>query len=436
MSLKFSLTRTHVSPIFFGWWTVLVTGIVSGLGHGFYMYGLSVFFKDIAAELGLSRALTSLATGLGRLEGGLVSPLAGWLCDRFGPKWVSISGLCIAVCGFSLMYFIRSEWMYFIAWGILAGFGINLGLTVTIDKTLTNWFVRKRGLALGLKFTFIGLGGVILLPIVGQLFSAYGWRITCLIWSAVMLSCIPFIALFVKQKRPEHYGLLPDGARMEEGLHSLNRSMFEKGRAYASGFAETEFTFRQALATSSFWMVALSYSLATVVFSGFTIHIVPFLTDFGICASAAGGMMSLMVFFTMPARFFGGIMADRTRKEHLKFILAGSFALLVSGILSFLFFQSLGSIYFLLICHGFTTGIMTPVIIIILGRFFGRQAFGTIFGTCMLFNAPVGLLAPVFTGWIFDRTGSYTAALYLFAFMAATSATVISLVRTPEMRQQ
>jgi hypothetical protein len=65
-----------------------MTGIASGLGHGFYMYGLSVFFKDIASELGLSRALTSLASGLGRLEDGLVSSLIGWLCDRFAPNLI------------------------------------------------------------------------------------------------------------------------------------------------------------------------------------------------------------------------------------------------------------------------------------------------------------------------------------------------------------
>lgn len=70
-------TRQNIpprTPIYFGWWTVIVTGLVSGIGHGFYMYGLSIFFKDIAAELSLSRALTSLASGLGKLEGGLVSP--------------------------------------------------------------------------------------------------------------------------------------------------------------------------------------------------------------------------------------------------------------------------------------------------------------------------------------------------------------------------
>lgn len=419
--------------MFFGWWTVLVTGIVSGLGHGFYMYGLSVFFKDIAAELSLSRALTALATGLGRLEGGLIAPLTGGLCDRVGPKWVSVTGLGIAVSGFALMYFIRSEWLYFLAWGILAGFGINLGLTVTVDKTLTNWFVRKRGLALGVKFTLIGLGGVVLLPIVDRMAAAFGWRQTCLIWSAVMLSCIPLIILFMRQKRPEYYGLLPDGAAVDPASGSDHSNMLDVGVEYAASFEEDEFSFRQARSTSSYWLVALSYAIATVVFGGFTIHIIPFLTDAGIGRTAAGGMMSLMVFFTMPSRFFGGILADRTGKDYLKFVLAGCFALQALGMGSFLVFRSLPSIYILLVIHGITSGMMTPVVIIILGRYFGRKAFGTIFGTCMFFNAPIGLAAPVYTGWIYDTTGGYTAAIMLFAALAAASSTVMCFVRAPRL---
>ena len=67
--------------IFFGGWTVFFTGILSCLEHGFRGSGISVFFKDIGAELGISRAITSLAAGIGRLEGGVTSPLTGWLCN-------------------------------------------------------------------------------------------------------------------------------------------------------------------------------------------------------------------------------------------------------------------------------------------------------------------------------------------------------------------
>lgn len=418
--------------IYFGWWTVLVTGIVSGLGHGFYQYGISVFFKDIATELGLSRATTSLATGIGRLEGGILSPVAGWLSDRFGPKWVTFTGICTAVIGLALMNFVTSEWAYFVAWGVLTGFGLNLGLTVAIDKTLTNWFVRKRGLALGIKFALIGVGGVVVLPIVTWLAAIVGWRVTCLIWSAIMLACIPLMLIFMKQKRPEYYGLLPDGARAGIGAESDKDDIMDKGVAYASSFQETEFTFRQAIRTRAYWMIAIAYGIFTLVYGGFTIHIIPFLTDTGISATAASGMMGMMVFFTIPSRFLGGVIADHIRKGRLQFLLAGGFILQAIGIGTFLLSQNMASVYTLLILYGFSSGVVTPLVIIILGRYFGRKDFGSIFGTCMLLNAPLSLLAPVYAGWIYDTTGSYTTALTVFAVLAAVSALIVCLVSAPK----
>ena len=92
--------------IFFGWWSVLFIGIVSGLGHGYNTYGISVIFKPVAAELNLDRAATSWGPGIGRLEGGITSPLVGWLSDKFGPRGIIITGLFIAGAGLVLMNFI------------------------------------------------------------------------------------------------------------------------------------------------------------------------------------------------------------------------------------------------------------------------------------------------------------------------------------------
>jgi MFS family permease len=427
-----NLAVSQFRRIFFGWWTVLVTGIVSGLGLGFYQYGISVFFKDISSELGLSRAITSLAAGIGQLGGGILAPVSGWLCDRFGPKWVTFTGICIAVTGLVLMKFINSEWAYFVTWGVITGLGLSLGLTVAIDKTLTNWFVHQRGLALGIKFALIGVCGVVVLPIVTWLAAMVGWRVTCLIWSAIMLACIPLILIFMKQKRPEYYGLLPDGAKTRMEAASDKGDIMAEGVEYASSFQETEFTFRQAIRTRAYWMIAIAYSIFILVYGGFTIHIIPFLTDAGISATAASGMMGMMVFFTIPSRFLGGVVADRVEKGRLKFLLAGGGFLQAIGIGTFLLSQNTASVYVLLILYGFSSGVVTPLVIVILGRYFGRKDFGSIFGTCLLLTAPLSLLAPVYAGWIYDTTGSYTTALTVFAVLAAVAALIVSLVRAPK----
>jgi len=133
------IQRRRFSKVFFGWWTLLIASVWSGLGMGFRGYGISVFFKPLAADLGLNRAVTSITAGIGGLEGSLEAPLTGWLCDRFGPRWPIFIGTLIMAIALSLMNFINSRWSYIIVWGILVGFGSNLALTVAVEKVLSNW---------------------------------------------------------------------------------------------------------------------------------------------------------------------------------------------------------------------------------------------------------------------------------------------------------
>jgi cyanate permease len=418
--------------IFPGWWIVLVSGLFSGLESGFYYFGISVFFKDIAVELGLSRAVTSLAAGIGRLEGGITAPMTGWLADKFGPRWVVFIGVCLASIGLGLMYFITSAWQYFLVWGLLTGTGINLGFAVAIDKTITNWFVKKRGLALGVKFALIGAASVVVIPIITWLVTSTGWRITCVIWSLVMLVSAPIMYIFIKQRRPEYYGLLPDGAKSAEP-ESGSQDVMAEGLRYASEVHENEFALKQAIRTRTYWIMGISLGAFALVTGGINIHIIPFLTDRGISNVVASGMMSMMILFTIPSRFLGGVIADRVAKRYLQFLLAGVFGLMAVGLGIFLIQPSTLTVYVLLILYGLSSGAVTPLVILIIGRFFGRKAFGLIFGSCMIFQGPLSILAPVYAGWVYDTTGSYTMAFTLFAIIAMIAAVVISLAKPPEV---
>lgn len=410
----------------------LVTGIYSGLGHGFYGYGMSVLFKPIAADLGLSRAATSWATGIGRLQGGIEAPVTGWLSDKFGPKWVIVVGICIIVTGLVLMNFITSQWAYYLVWGVIVAIGNNLALTIAVDKALTNWFIRKRGLALGIRFVIIGICGVIVLPIITWLVTDQGWRITCLIWACVMFTGVPLLWYFVKQKRPEYYGLFPDGATVESTTAEDIDAMIGKGVEYAASFEENEFTLREAMRTPAFWLITTAWLCSMVVVGGFNIHIIPFLTDMEIDETVASGMMAMMVFFTVPARFVGGFLADRIRKDRLQFLVAGAFLLQTIGMTAYLLNRSLAMVYVLLILYGFGSGAPVPLRLTIGGRYFGRKAFASIQGVSSLFTAPVAFLAPVYAGWIYDTTGSYINAFIVFAVLATFAAFLMCLVRPPK----
>jgi nitrate/nitrite transporter NarK len=139
-----------------------------------------------------------------------------------------------------------------------------------------------------------------------------------------------------------------------------------------------------------------------------------------------------MVFFAIPARFFGGIIADRLAVNRLGFLLSAALFLHVIGIGSFLFFRNTPSMYALLICYGLSMGAGTPLLILILGRFYGRKAYGAILGTSLAIFAPLGLISPIYCGWVFDTTSSYDTVFVTFIIAAAVAALVSLMVRPPK----
>jgi len=424
--------KRKLPNIFPGWWINIITGIYSGLGHGFYGYGVSVLFKPLAADLGMSRAETSWATGIGRLQGSIEAPVTGWLSDRFGPKWVIVFGTSVVVLGLLLMNYVSSPWAYYLIWGVLIAIGTNLALTIAVDKSLTDWFIRKRGMAFGIRFVIIGVCGVIVLPIITWLVTSYDWRMACMVWAGVMFTGVPLLWYFVKQKRPEYYGLLPDGAAVESDSQGDLDAMIGRGVEYAADFEETEFTLRQAVRTPAYWLITISWLFAMVVGGAVNTHCIPFLTDMGISETVAGGMMAMMVFFTIPARFFAGFLADRVRKDQMQFLVSAAFLVQAIGIGVFLLHQSVATVYVFLILFGFGSGAPVPLRLTIGGRYFGRKAFASIQGTSMVFAAPVALLAPVYAGWVYDSTGSYIPAFTTFVVMAMLAAILMAVMRPPK----
>jgi MFS family permease len=427
------LTKKRRLPrIFSGWWTTLVTAIISGLGGVFYIQGFSALFKPLSDELSLSRAAASAAAGIGTVCNGSVFLLSGWLSDRHGPKWVIIAGICLMGAGLVLMNFITSLWNYYIVWGVIIAAAHALGFAVANDKLLTDWFISKRGLALGLRWALIGIIGVVALPLISWLIATQGWRMTCLIWAGVIFAGIPFALHFVKQRRPEYYGLLPDGAKAESGSEADTDAMVARGVEYAASFQETEFTLRQAMRTPSYWVLTVVLIIGFAVFQSFNAHCIPFLTDMGIDPIVAGGMMAMMGFCTIPSRFLAGFIADRVSKERLKFLPAGALLLMALGIGTFLLSQTVASVYILLILFGLGSGPITILDIVIRGRYFGRKAYGSIQGSTMIFTAPISLLVLVYVGWSYDASGNYMTAFTLLAAMAAFAALLVCLVQPPK----
>jgi len=427
-----SIRRGRFPKIFFGWWTVLAGGFLSAWGIGYQVHGFSALFKPIASELGFSRAVTSVAVSIGRVGYGLEAPLTGWLVDRFGPRFVITVGMFIAGLGLILMNFINSLWAFYVVWGVVLGTGINIGLELPLDKAITSWFVKKRGMALSVRWFFTGLAGLVL-SLVAWLISTQGWRMTCVIGGlGIWFVGLPLAWLLVRPRRPEYYGLLPDGTTTEaKPDEDLNR-MIDRGVSYAAEVQEVEFTLRQAARTPAYWLLIIAQSVRTVGFSAILTHGVPFLTDMGIEPVKAALLIGTIILTSTPSRLIGGFLADRVETHYLRFLMAGAFLLQAVGIAVFLLSQTIAMIYVFLILFWIGVGIALPLTAGIRARYFGRKAFGSIEGTSMIFLTPVGVVAPIYAGWVYDNTGSYIPAFTLFVVLFTISAVLISLAYPPK----
>jgi len=423
------IKKRRFPRIFLGWWTVLTGGFLTFWGHGYHTYGFSALFKPIASELGFNRAVTSIAASIGRLEGGFESPLTGWITDRYGPRWIVFTGVLLMSLSLILMYFVNSLWAFYVVWGVLLGTGFNIAVTLPIDTAISNWFVKKRGTVLGIKMVFSGLSGVLVLPLIAWLVDTQDWRFACAVGGLVMgLVGAPLVWFFLKQYRPEYYGLLPDGA--EEDLSVETENMIEKGIDYAAEVEETEFTLRQAMRTPTFWLLIITHNVHGLASSAINIHCVPFLTDVGIDPLRAAGTMAVMVGASVPFRPISGYLADRVRTKYLRFLLGACYLLQGLGITIFLLNQTISMIYVWFILYGIGMGSGWTLTSPVRARYFGRKAFGSIGGFSTLFLTPVGVAAPIYLGWIYDTTGNYLTGFTLIAalLILATVITVFFLM--------
>ncbi|MBN1382463.1 MAG: MFS transporter [Deltaproteobacteria bacterium] len=420
--------------IFFGWWTVLASGLLSLWGFGYYAYGISALFLPISTELGFNRALTSVAASIGRFEGGFEAPLAGWIADRFGPKWIVFGGILVASVSLVLMYYIHALWSFYVVWGLMFGTGLNTALAVPLDTAISNWFVKKRGVALSIKWVFSGLSGVLILPLVAWLITVVGWRMTCVIGGLVLgIAGLPMVLSWIKSHRPEVYGMLPDGAEMTEDDPGQDQDLvIHKGVRYAAEVKEVEFTLRQAMKTPAYWLLILVMAVYGLVAPAINIHCIPFLMDRGISTVMAATMMAIMIGASIPSRYIGGVVADRLDIKQLRYAMAAAYFLQAIALIIFLLYQTVFTIYVWFILYGIGMGAGITFNPAITARYFGRKAFGSIRGTSMFFLTPVGVAAPIYAGWVYDTTGQYISAFMLFAVLLTVSAAILPFVKPPK----
>ncbi len=246
-----------------------------------------------------------------------------------------------------------------------------------------------------------------------------------------MVVGLPLVWFFFKAHRPEYYGLLPDGATVE-GEDTDTTKLIDRGVKYAAEVEEAEFTLRQAMRTRAYWLLIMAHVVHGLVAGAIFVHLIPYLTDVGIDPVKAAGIMATMAFVSLPVRLIGGFIADRLSRNHIRFIIAAGYALQALGFGIFLLSpKTMFVIYIWLILYGIGMG-TAFLFNVMVGRYYGRKAYGSIQGSKMAFMAGPGMLAPIYAGWVYDTTGSYITCFVNFGAALAVSAVIMAFTAPPK----
>ncbi len=419
--------------VFYGWWVLGVTGLMTFLSMGPSAPTITVLIKPIAEEFNSSHAQLLGAFTVAGLLGALISPAVGRMVDRYGARVVMSSILALLGLELVLMSRMDSLWQFYLLYG--TGLAVSFaGLMGTAaPAVISNWFLRKRGTAIALLSASMACSGFAF-PLAAQaLVDLRDWRLVWLVMGVVLLAvALPLTVLVVRHK-PEDMGLLPDGARAASP--GRMRPVVRDKYTAIEGSPEAGWTLRQAMGTRTFWLLILGFFLAS--FPSFSIIVVmhPYYTDLGMSAGTAARLVAFYSVWAFVGAFIWGGLAQAFRTS----------ALLAPYALSYG-----ASIVLLVVVGGSALPLMylvvVPLGVSIMGyiqlanqvwaEYYGRKELGSILGAAALARVVPNAIGPLMAGLFHDHLGGYGPAFLLFSGMCLASGLCFYFAKPPQGQQR
>lgn len=417
--------RSIFNRVFYGWYIV-----AAGMGIHLWVsiawiYGMQVFFAPIVQTFGWSRAVISGAFSLQRLEGSIITPIEGFLLDRFGPRKMILVGVTMSGAGMILMSFLQSIWMFYAA-VLLISLGNSASSGIPRNWAIVHWFRRLRGRVLGIGATGAVISGPLLIIVV-WLVENLGWRMAFVVLGvATWCICIPLGLVF--RSRPEEYGYLPDGDLPDEdseGKSPTEASPVVHGRGAPT---DSGLTIAQALRTRTFWIVAVIFGAQSMGVSAMMVHMIPYFESRGFSSTQAASVLGLYTLLSVFGRLGGGWIMDFVDR---RVVLAGLLACQAFAFLILANTTTYWMVFPFALLYGTAFGGMIPSRGMIISTYFGTESFGAMDGLTQSVAVLGGMVGPVLMGWVFDATQSYVLAIYFLAGVAALAVPLTFLARAP-----
>jgi len=400
-----------MKKIYYGWWVVGGAFLLLFCSMGTHFYAFPVFFDVLVREMEWTRTQVALALTVGTFVLGAVGLLVGGLIHKVGLRPVLVCGTLIAGLGFLLLTTVTEPWQFYLYYGLVLSAGIAGIEAVPTMTAVEAWFDRGKSTALGVATTGMGMGGVVMAPLAGWLISRYDWQITFVFMAGiVILVGIPISVIIMRT---------PGGRKVAPRQEQQE------------GLKARDATIGQALRQKSFWLVSIGAMLWLWAYLIGLTHQVAFAVDIGIDRVAAAGAVGLLCAFSIPGRLGFGKLGDIMDKRYVMMMAA---SLQVVAFVILLKTTNLTMLYIYSSLIGVGMGGLTPILPGLLTDYFGRNHFAAIYGASGMVNTLGLMIGPVYGGWLFDTTGSYSLAF--LSGIIITLLAVVLLYLAPKPRSQ
>jgi MFS family permease len=420
---------TKSSAFFYGWYIVGVGILVNIAGTFAFSSTLSIFLKPITEELGVSRGAFSLIRTFEIGVAALIVPLLGSWIDRHGGRGVLVLGVLMEGTGLLLSSLVQNFWQFALVRCSLVIAGEALLGSLVINVTIAQWFVRKRGRAMGIANLGTGIAKLSIPLCAAYLFVLVGWRNTWAIFGIVAPLLVVAPALIFIRRSPEDMGLRPDGEPPLQRPDKLPANGELLATAQRGSIpVERVWSRAEALRLPTFWLLVVTFGIASVGIAGLNLHIYSYVTDIGYSPLIAASFMSTIALTQLGSTLVWGMLADRfdiRKVSCVQFLIQGV------GLVTAISSGQIHITYLGFFLYG--TGLAGSFVLreVIWANFFGRTSLGTVRGVSLFFSNLFAAGGAPFFGFLHDRTGSYNLSFTLFSCALFTSSVLILLATPP-----
>lgn len=421
------------TKIFYGWYIVFVAFIGNFMGTGSSFYIFNAFIEPLCEQREWSRMDINIAPMLGWGIRLVATFVYGTIVTKVGPRILMTIGALISAISFILLGWAHELWIFYLLFMML--FLGNDGMSGVVANTaVNNWFVLKRGKALGIATAGVSLSGVIL-PTVALVIIQISDLHHAFLYIGISIIIVSPLSWFIIRNSPEEHGLNPDGNNLYDTISkSKNISFTQSSVKNENRFMESgnriyqHWTFKQVFAEPAFWKIGLSYGLVMMGVMGVMFQLKPRFSDIGFENNTAMILMAVTALVGTLGKFIWAALCDRFSTKSIVVLLMGANCL---GLFCALINNSLPAVIAFIIVFGFSMGGVVSTLPVIIAEYFGRNSYASVarfIGILMGINVTGYLVM----GKSYDITGSYNAAYTAFIIIDFIALCLLLSVKKPE----